>query len=47
MYQLPVQKIASEHGARIDVGTRTADDGATIGAQVSLTFDVPPPDTPA
>ena len=40
-----VKKIASEHGARIDVGNRTAADGSIEGAQVSLTFDVPPPDS--
>lgn len=44
-----VKKIASEHGARIDVGNRTAGDGSTLGAQVTLTFEAAlpaPPETP-
>ncbi|MBR6975824.1 MAG: PAS domain-containing sensor histidine kinase, partial [Ottowia sp.] len=37
-----VKKIASEHGARIDVGNRTAADGSVEGAQVVLTFEAAP-----
>ncbi|MBO7411119.1 MAG: PAS domain-containing sensor histidine kinase, partial [Ottowia sp.] len=42
-----VKKIASEHGARIDVGNRTAEDGSTLGAQVTLTFEAAPPEAAA
>lgn len=42
-----VKKIASEHGARIDVGNRTAEDGSTLGAQVTLTFEAAPPEATA
>jgi nitrogen fixation/metabolism regulation signal transduction histidine kinase len=34
-----VKKIADEHGARIDVKNRI-EDGAVVGAQVSLSFAV-------